>query len=265
MMTPYNQSSSPSFLIMPCGRCVGGQRDDVCDETRTNCVARGNNLVDKSAWTAVEARDEFYVVDSKHAFPMVFACQTEATGYYALQVQDGIVGLSMARTSLVNQMVFQGVLKYPRFTMCFEQKLLMGKDQATGGMMILGGYNPQILDHPLVYVQNTEVMPGTRYKVHVHAVYFRVGGGQSIVPDRDGQSVVRVNFDASRLNEKNGGTMIDSGVPLIIFDESIQQSFLAEWEKIVGFGFTLGKVVMTEEHVRALPTLIIQIKVSFFP
>lgn len=250
---------------MPCGRCVGGQRDDVCDETRTNCMAGGINLVDKSAWTAYEARDEFYVVDPKNAFPLVFACQTKATGYYALQVQDGIVGLSMARTSLVNQMVFQGVLKHPRFTMCFEQKLLMGEDQATGGMMILGGYNPQILDHPLVYVQNTEVMPGTRYKVRVNAVYFRVGGGQSIVPDRAGQSVVRLNFDASRFNEKNGGTMMDSGVPMLIFDESIQQSFLTEWEKIVGVGFTLGKVVMTKEHVMSLPTLIIQIKVSLFP
>ena len=272
---------------MPCGRCVGGQRDDVCDEARTKCIARGYNLVDKSAWTAYEARDHFYVggtereiaesygsgsssgpegtdVPEKHGFPLVFACQTEATGWYASQVRDGIVGFSMARTSLVNQMVFQGQLKYPRFCMCFEQKILMGDDMRNGGVVTLGGYNPHILDHPLVYVQNTERVPGTRYKVQVNGVYFRQGGGQSIVPDREGQAVVRLDFDAIRFNEKNGGTIVDSGVPLLVFDESIQQSFLTEWEKMVGSSFTLGKVMMTEDEVRALPTLIIQVKVSSF-
>ena len=91
---------------MPCGRCVGGQREDVCDADRERCVARGYNLVDKSAWTAYEARDYFYVggadeeieemalrdvagsdVPKEHGFPLVFACQTEATGWYASQVQ----------------------------------------------------------------------------------------------------------------------------------------------------------------------------------
>ena len=270
---------------MPCGRCVGGQRDDVCDDARTKCIARGYNLVDKSAWTAYEARDHFYVggaeeeiaetygmgsdpegtgVPEKHGFPLVFACQTEATGWYASQVGDGIVGFSMARTSLVNQMVFQGQLKYPRFCMCFEQKILMGDDMRSGGVVTLGGYNPHILDHPLVYVQNTERVPGTRYKVQVNGVYFRQGGGQSIVPDREGQALVRLDFDATRFNEKNGGTILDSGVPLLVFDECIQQSFLTEWEKMVGSSFTLGKVMMTEDEVRALPTLIIQVKVSSF-
>ena len=270
---------------MPCGRCVGGQRDDVCDDARTKCIARGYNLVDKSAWTAYEARDHYYVggsereiaesygmgsdlegtdVPEKHGFPLVFACQTEATGWYASQVRDGIVGFSMARTSLVNQMVFQGQLKYPRFCMCFEQKILMGDDMRSGGVVTLGGYNPHILDHPLVYVQNTERVPGTRYKVQVNGVYFRQGGGQSIVPDREGQAVVRLDFDATRFNEKNGGTILDSGVPLLVFDECIQQSFLTEWEKMVGSSFTLGKVMMTEDEVRALPTLLIQVKVSSF-
>ncbi len=268
---------------MPCGRCVGGQRDDACDEARVKCMVANHNLVDKSAWTGYEARDHCYVggaekeiaetygrdsdpvgtdVPERHGFPLVFVCQTEAAGWFATQVQDGIVGFSMARTSLVNQMWLQGKLKYPRFCMCFEQKLLMGDDMRTGGVVTLGGYDPRILDHPLVYVQNTERMPGTRYKVHVSGVYLRPGGGQSIVPDREGQAMVRLDFDASRFNEKNGGTILDSGVPLLVFDECIQQSFLAEWEKMVGRSFTLGKVLMTEDEVRALPTLIIQIKVS---
>ncbi len=158
---------------MPCGRCVGGQREDVCDSNREFCVARGYNLVDKSAWTAYEARDVFYVggadaeleaegisepegtdVAETHGFPLVFACQTEASGWYASQVQDGIMGFSTARTSFVNQMVFQDKLKYPRFCMCFEKKVLMGSDMRSAGVVTLGGYNPRILDSPMVYVQN---------------------------------------------------------------------------------------------------------------
>ena len=126
IISPYRHTFSTSFISMPCGRCVGGQREDVCDSEREKCIARGFNLVDKSAWTAYEARDYIYVggaeaeierrgvsnaegtdVPEKHGFPLVFACQTEATGWYSSQVQDGIVGFSTARTSFVNQMVFQ--------------------------------------------------------------------------------------------------------------------------------------------------------------
>ncbi|KAL7540960.1 hypothetical protein ACHAXR_010522 [Thalassiosira sp. AJA248-18] len=287
IISSFRHTSSTSFIPMPCGRCVGGQRDDVCDQDREQCIARGYNLVDKSAWTAYEARDYVYVggadaaiermgvldpagtdIPERHGFPLVFACQTEATGWYASQVQDGIMGFSQARTSFVNQMVFQDQLKYPRFCMCFEQKMLMGTDllgnEATrrggGGMVTLGGYNPHILDAPLVYVQNMEVEPGTRYKVYVRNIYFRREGGQSISPDRDGQAVVRLNFDDAIFNEKNGGTILDSGVPLLIFDEVIEQSFMSEWKKMVGTDFTFGKMLITENDVKALPTLIIQIK-----
>lgn len=279
IITSFRHTSSASFITMPCGRCVGGQRDDVCDANRERCVASGYNLVDKSAWTAYEARDYVYVggaedeidgmgitdvvgtnVAEKFGFPLVFACQTEATGWYASQVRDGIMGFSMARTSFVNQMVFQDQLKHPRFCMCFEQRILMGDDMKSAGVVTLGGYNPHILDHPLVFVQNLETK-GTRYKVHVRNIYFRQGGGQSIVPDRDGQAMRRLDIDEVKFNEKNGGTILDSGVPLLIFDESIQMTFLSEWKKMVGTDFTFGKMLITENDVKTLPTIIIQIKV----
>ncbi|KAL7472554.1 hypothetical protein ACHAXS_012924 [Conticribra weissflogii] len=275
----YQQSLSATFSTMPCGRCVGGQREDVCDSNREFCVARGYNLVDKSAWTAYEARDVFYVggadaeleaegisepegtdVAETHGFPLVFACQTEASGWYASQVQDGIMGFSTARTSFVNQMVFQDKLKYPRFCMCFEKKVLMGSDMRSAGVVTLGGYNPRILDSPMVYVQNIAQEGETRYKVYVRSIYFRQGGGQSIVPDRERQSVVRLNFDADIFNSKNGGTILDSGVPMLVFDESIQESFQTEWKKMVGQEFTLGKLMLSEDEVMALPTIIIQIR-----
>jgi len=275
----YQQSLSPTFSTMPCGRCVGGQREDVCDSNREFCVARGYNLVDKSAWTAYEARDVFYVggadaeleakgifdpegtdVAETHGFPLVFACQTEASGWYASQVQDGIMGFSTARTSFINQMVFQDKLKYPRFCMCFEKKVLMGSDMRSAGVVTLGGYNPRILDSPMVYVQNIAQEGETRYKVYVRNIYFRQGGGQSIVPDRERQSVVRLNLDSDTFNAKNGGTILDSGVPMLVFDESIQESFKAEWKKMVGQKFTLGKLMLSENEVLALPTIIIQIR-----
>jgi len=278
VIAPYEQAKSDSFTTMPCGRCVGGQREDVCDRNREKCIARGYNLVDKSAWTAYEARDYVYVgganeemeqlgiqeadgtdVPKRFGFPLVFACQTEALGWYSSQVRDGIMGFSTARTSFVNQMVFQDKLKYPRFCMCFENRMMNGMDIRGSGVVTLGGYNPKILDAPLVFVQNIAKQGETRYKIHVRNIFFRQGGGQSIVQERDGQSVVKLNFNEELFNAKNGGTILDSGVPLLIFDESIQDTFMAEWKKLVGQQFSFGKMILTEKEVQSLPTIIIQI------
>lgn len=143
--------------------------------------------------------------------------------------------------------------------MCFESRMLKGMGYSGAGVVTLGGYNPKILDAPLVFVQNIAATGDTRYKIHVRNIYFRQGGGQSIVQERDGQSVVRLNFDEEQFNSKNGGTILDSGVPLVIFDESIQDSFKAEWKKMVGQDFSFGKMMLSEKDVEALPTIIIQI------
>ena len=68
------------------------------------------------------------------------------------------------RRSFVNQMFFQDQLEHPRFCMCFEQKILMGDDMRSAGVVTLGGYDPRILDARLVFVENMEE-DGTRYKV----------------------------------------------------------------------------------------------------
>ncbi|KAL3792156.1 hypothetical protein HJC23_009620 [Cyclotella cryptica] len=261
---------------MPCGRCASGsESSDACDETRTSCIVSGENRLDKSSvWTAYEARDYVYVggaeaelkgmgvtdptgsdASERYGFPLVFGCQTEATGWYASQVHDGIAGLSSAKTSFVNQMVFQDKLKYSRFTMCFQKG-------TTGGLVTLGGFNPKTLDSPMVYAQNEETEGKTAFKVFVRNVYLREGGGQSVVSDEDAQSssMVKLNFDANAFNAGNGGTIVDSGLPLLVFDQSIQAAFLMEWKKMVGTEFSFGKLVFTEEDVLRLPTLILQIK-----
>jgi len=51
-----------------------------------------------------------------------------------------------------------------------------------------------------------------------------------------------------------------SGVPLVIFNEGIQETFLAEWKKIVGTEFTFVKMLITKNIVRALPAMVLQIR-----
>lgn len=261
---------------MPCGRCASASdSSDACDETRTSCITTGENRLDTSSvWKAYESRDYVYVggaeaelkgmgvIDptgtdaaERFGFPLVFGCQTEATGWYASQVHDGIAGFSSAKTSFVNQMVFQDKLKYSRFTMCFQKG-------TTGGMITLGGFNPKTLDSPMVYVQNEESEGKTAFKVFVRNIYLRKGGGQSIADGDDKLSnVVKLNFDANAFNAGNGGTIVDSGLPLLVFDQSIQETFLTEWKKMVGAEFSFGKLILTEDDVLKLPTLILQIKV----
>jgi hypothetical protein len=265
---------------MPCGRCASAtDTSDACDPTRATCIVSDNNPLDTSSrWTAYESRDYVYVggaeqelqsigllnptgtdAAERYGFALVFGCQTEATGWYSTQVHDGIAGMSSAKTSFVNQMVFQDKLKYPRFTMCFEKG-------TPDGMVTLGGFNPKTLDSPMVYVQNEETEGKNGFKVFVRNVYLRKGGGQSVVSDGDSLSsnLVKINFDANAFNSVNRGTIIDSGLPLIVFDESIQQSFLMEWKRMVGQDFSFGKMVLTEEDVMNLPTVILQIKVRAF-
>ena len=259
---------------MPCGRCASGSgSSDACDTKREQCIFRAVNRVDKtSSWAAYESRDYIYVggaqeelagmellnsdVAERFGFPLVFGCQTEAKGWYAVQVHDGVAGLSSAKTSFVNQMVFQDKLKYPRFTMCFEKG-------TTDGIVTLGGFNPKTLDTPMVYVQNVETEGSTGYKVFVRNIYLRKGGGQSVVSDGGGVSsnLVRLAVNAEKFNAGNQGTVLDSGLPLLILDSSIQESFLTEWKRMTGSEFSFGKMRLTESDVRTLPTLIFQIKV----
>lgn len=274
LIPPYFQSKSNTFSTMPCGRCATGKESsDACDSKREHCVVSATNGIDStSSWTAYESRDFIYVggaeetlggmepmgsdVAERYGFPLVFGCQTEAKGWYASQVHDGIVGLSSAKTSFVNQMVFQDKLKYPRFTMCFEKG-------TRGGIVTLGGFNPKTLDSPMVYVQNVEVEGNTGFKVYVRNVYLRKGGGQSLNSDGDGISsnAAKLDFDADQFNAHNQGTIVDSGLPLLVLDEGIQESFLKEWKRITGSDFSFGKMRLSESDILSMPTLIFQIKV----
>lgn len=140
--------------------------------------------------------------------------------------------------------------------MCFEKG-------TTDGIVTLGGFNPRTLDSPMVYVQNIETEGSTGFKVFVRNVYLRKGGGQSVTSDGDGISskLVKLDFDADQFNAGNQGTIIDSGLPLLVMDEGIQESFLAEWKQITGSDFSFGKMRLTESDILSLPTLIFQIKV----
>ncbi len=264
-----------------------GQRNaGTCNEARTQCNVEGDSLADDySSWNAFEARDYVYVggsdneisklglgadltgstVPQQFGFPLTFACQTKATGSFASQVEDGITGFSTAPTSFINQMVDNGKLKRRVFALCCGRPEVVGNEIKGAGVLTLGGYDPRSPDLPLAYVQNVEESPGNMYKIYINNVYLRAGGGRSVIPSEDDQKPVRLDIDIEKLNQQNGGTILDSGVPILIFDESIRDIFLLEWKKIVGSDFTLGDMFFfTEEDARSLPTVVVQIKVRFF-
>ena len=265
---------------------MGQLNAGTCDTARTKCNVEGDSLADDySSWTAYEAQDYVYAggadgeisklnlgedmtgsnVPKDFGFPLTFACQTKATGSFASQVEDGIIGLSTASTSFVNQMVTAGKLKRSVFALCCGRPEVVGNEIKGAGVLTLGGYDPRSPDMPLAYVQNVEQSPGNMYKVYVNNIYLREGGGRSVVPNEHDKTPVRLDMDAARFNERNGGALLDSGVPILILDESIKESFLLEWKKIVGSDFTLGDMFFfTEGDARRLPTVVLQIKVRIF-
>ncbi len=262
---------------------MGQLNAGTCDEARTQCTVEGDSLVDDySSWEAYEARDNVYVggadaeigklglgedlsgstVPEQFGFPLIFACETKATGSFASQVQDGILGFSTAPTSFVNQMVANGKLKRSVIALCCGRPEVVGNEIKGAGVLTLGGYDPRSPDMPLAYVQNVEKSPGNMYKVYVNNIYLREGGGRSVILDENDKKPVRLDLDAEKFNERNGGALLDSGVPVLILDESIRESFLLEWKKIVGSDFTVGDMFfVTEDDARLLPTVVIQIKV----
>ncbi len=262
---------------------MGQLNAGTCDEARTQCTVKGDSLADDySLWEAYEARDNIYVggadaeigklglgedltgstVPEQYGFPLIFACETKATGSFASQVEDGIVGFSTAPTSFVHQMVANGKLKRYIFAICCGRPEVVGNEIKGAGVLTLGGYDPRSPDMPLVYVQNVEKSPGHMYKVYVNNIYLREGGGRSVIPDENDKKPVRLDLNAEKFNEKNGGTLLDSVVPILILDESVRESFLLEWKKIVGSDFTLGDMFFfTENDARLLPTVVVQIKV----
>ena len=322
----FNAAESTTFATIPCGQCAStvlpshAQTGETCEIARPGSPSGQRKCLtslhssyvggDPSYWSAYEARENFYLggadlgegiteatiegtdAPSRHGFPVTFACQSSATGWFSDPgvVRDGVAGFSSAPTSLVQQMYMAGKLPHPRFSLCFNRQLrakhgnIVTADVNDGssknaGVLTLGGFDPAYLTTPIGWANDInhsnlsrqqllanqgDHRADTSYRVRVTGMYLREGGGQSIMtaPNQAPQGLRGVRFDWRQLGGQ-GSAAVDSAYPYTILDRGLEGPFLDAWRKATGGGiFSYEPQQLTADELRMMPTIILQFEGS---
>ena len=195
------------------------------------------------------------------SFPLSFGCQTSSSnGFFDIieKSANGIMGLSTAATSFINQMYRSGNIKSSSFSLCFHRYKERSLDNA--GTLTLGGYKADFLTSPMVYMENTGI--DGKYSTVISNIYLREGGGNSTVPDQTNQKVVKLVFDKDAANS-GPGTVIDTTYPGTLLNFEVGDSFNTEWYEMTGQPYSYNLLSLTEEALLRLPTILVQLKTSF--
>ena len=221
-----------------------------------------------SSWTATEVEDivwlgssdvaeslELYMPEYAVAYP--FGCQTNSKGLFRKQYADGILGLSIHETSIVNYLYKEALIPRNAFSLCFTRE---------GGYLSLGGTLPKADYH----YQPMQMTPLTREHGYYSVEVVRLSlYGDTIVaaPGKYGNNVRRRTSDIDNLRllrdmHAGKGCIFDSGTTDSYFPESlakIVQKTVMEYTN-GGCDFTSSKTrrrVYSYEEFLQLPTITI--------
>ncbi|KAK8686048.1 hypothetical protein V6N13_125075 [Hibiscus sabdariffa] len=104
-----------------------------CDQDRVQCIYE-RQYAEMSVTSGILGEDVFSFGNLSELSPqrVVFGCETEETGDLYRQHADGIIGLGRGDLSIVDQLVYKGVISNS-FSLCY------GGMDVGGGAMVLGG------------------------------------------------------------------------------------------------------------------------------
>ena len=267
-------SESDTFRSVTCGNCYNSEKK--CDDRKAACLV---NAVyrDMSMWEAFEAVDMAYIggapsgleepldgtnVAKEYGFPLMFGCQTDVRGWTMDGLADGVMGFSSKPTSIVNQMYQTKILKRPAFSLCFGQKDHAQDEKLRAGSLTLGGFNPKYHTSQMVFATNLKSNQSP-YSVYVQNIFLRVGGGESVKPYMSGMKIVNVEMNDVSVNQE--GVVIDSSTPYTLFSQQLSEPFQKAWKLATGEEFSYRKTRLTEEELKALPTIILQLTANSDP
>lgn len=229
-------------------------------------------MKDLSSWSGYEVRDHVFHGDGVKpetiigtdaavvfGFPFQFICQTQARGYFESSVMNGVLGMSPAPTSFINQMYNAGKVKKPRFTLCFNNRNLNGMDDSNTGVVTFGGFERAFLQTEMVYTKKLlDVNEEHSYRINITKLHLRVGGGTSIRPDLD-----QATIPITPMHGVNTEAVLDSSVPFLSFDRRWEPVFMQAWLQATGKAFSYGREELTYSQLESLPTLLIEIEVRW--
>ena len=272
----FIEGDSSTFQQIPCGECTRGHCNtnglpgDIC--------SIGMSYQEGSSWNAFESKDLAYVggphdhallvkegadsdLDPLHAssfaFPMTFGCQTRLTGLFKTQLADGIMGMDNANSAFWWQMHNAGIMSNQQFSLCFSRQPTADRDGTEAGAMTLGGSDTRLHTSDMVYTSNKESTGGF-FNVHIRKVYLREGGGgDSSISTNTKLKVIQLNVGETQLNQ--GNVIIDSGTTDTYFNHNIGSAFAKVYQDMVGKAYNHLPVLLTEEELNHLPTILFQI------
>lgn len=272
----FVETDSSSYEKIACGECQRGH----CTNSNNgsgDCKI-GMSYQEGSSWSAFEAKDMVYIggphdhgltvdnggssdLDPGHAFafsfPMTFGCQTKLTGLFKTQLADGIMGMDDANTAFWAQMYKANIISDKQFSLCFTRQPLPDKKGTEAGAMTMGGYDVRLHSSPMVYSGRVGSSGGF-YNVHVRKVYLRHGsGGEGAKSTDPNAQVVTLSVSEDQLN--HGNVIVDSGTTDTYFTRRIATEFNTVYQQLSGRAYSHSGVSLTEDELKALPTILIQL------
>ena len=261
----------------PEGRpCTFGQCDLQSSEGGTCQIVRSYG---DSGWEAYEAQDVAYAgglhdrsvtpvdgedvgEDPKDAasfsFILTFGCQTKVNGYFAQQLASGVMGLDRRAQSFWGQMRSQRVIDRAVFGLCFVRQPIASRGGTTAGAVTLGGIEEGLNDGPMVYAKTMVTdNGGASFKLRVRKMYLRESGGTSVMYDGKA-GYHQLDVEEETLNGGDGMFDIDSGTTDTYFIKGIGEEFRKVWKEIVKSDYTNEPVKLSDQELRKLPTVILQ-------
>jgi len=256
----YNITKSNYFTQLACGDCRGG--DCIADR-----CAVGKSVTDMSSWTGYEAIDygmagtvgdavadvEDTDAAKTNGFGLSFVCETTAHGYF--KKMSGIVGLTMANTSFLVQMHLAGKIDKPHFSLCFNENTDL-KYSHDPGLVRFGGYVEATLDSEMLYASR---LPGYSHRVNIKSIFLRENGGNTVLTQPN-QNILSVALPS----DADKTMILDTSIPFLTLDMKFEEEFKATWLHLTGHEFTTSRQDLTLEEVWKMPTLLIELEVSYF-
>jgi len=285
--TSFVEQNSKSFLQTPCNTC---EKDTQCESN--SCIMHYHHPSDlSSSWDAYEARDiAFYgirneesyktLINTKnadpyktfeYAFKFSFGCQTKVSlspqQQLLLQGEDvnGMLGMNKNFVTMWGQMYRENILKHRSFSLCFGRQTI-GVDSEVGdggGAMTLGGYDERLHDTPIMYTTTTTRSSSNssnfpeddNFYVHIRKLHLR--DGESNNNDNDAE-MITLNIPETSLNIRP--ISIQSGSAYTYLPKAFSAPFKNAFYRLTEKQYTNdGIYMMTENEVRSLPTILLQL------
>ncbi|GFH56474.1 hypothetical protein CTEN210_12950 [Chaetoceros tenuissimus] len=248
-------SQSNTFDPINCETCSTG-KCEISESGEERCILSADK------WTSYLARDVIHT--SLGSFNMEFACMKESIWFSRTlqQSANGIIGLSTAQTSFIQQMYQADIIDAPIFSLCFEQ--YQDEDLNNAGSLSIGSasaLDSQYFTSALYYMESFNLWGN--YGVMIRNIYLRKDGGTSIAEFTYFRDEIAEKLDFEKFGASfPSGAIIDNLQTQLSLNVAINNSFIEVWERQAGRSFTYDLMQLTKDEFQRLPTILLQVKAS---